>query len=69
MKMKTSTLVAVALSVVLLVAGVAVGITAQISSYECERKATERAMPYTWDLGVGCYIETEQGKWVPADKL
>jgi len=69
MKMKAGTLVAVAISVFLLVAGVGVGITAHVSSYSCERKAAKLAVPYKWDLTVGCFIETENGKWVPADSL
>ena len=68
MKMKPGMMAAVAISVFLLVAGIAVAITAQISSYECERKAVQHATPYTWDLVEGCYIE-EDGKWVPANSL
>ncbi len=67
--MKTGTIVAAAFSVVLLVAGAAVAITAQVSSHECERKAKKLEVPYTWDLGTGCYLEKESGKWVPANSL
>ena len=69
MKINGGTFVAVAVSLILLIAGAAVGIGAQISSQACERKAAIRAMAYIWDLGVGCFIEIEPGKWVAAKDL
>ena len=69
MKIKGGVFVAVTFSLILLIAGVAVGVGAQISSQACEEKAAKGAMAYTWDLGVGCYIEIAPGKWVSAEDM
>jgi len=69
MKIGTGTFVAVAASLTLLIAGTGVGITAHVGSHACERQAARLGTAYTWDLGVGCYIETEPGRWVSAKNL
>ena len=69
MKIRGGVLAAVIVSLFFLIVGVGIGVNAYISSRSCERQAAMHAAPYTWDLGVGCFVEIEPGKWVPADKL
>ncbi len=69
LKMSTGDRVLIALMTFILIASFGFGITAQISSGVCEKRASALSAAYSWDMGSGCYIEVEPNRWVPLDRL
>lgn len=69
MRFGTGTRIVIGAAIFFLIFGISIMVSAHISSVACERKAVALGIAYTWDLGIGCFIETEPGKWVRAENL